>query len=108
MEKNLGLAFVFFLAGCASTGNDTIPVVGEDISAAVKNQITICNTGYSTSLTAKLSVSISKNIEKGARADAGIEKELRGLLLNSDKITSTNIENVYDKYTACLQNAAEN
>lgn len=73
------------------------------VDQTVKNKIALCNAGASASLSAGVEAKIAKNILDGVKADVGVTNELKGLLLNSDKVNADNIDSVYDKYIKCLE-----
>lgn len=92
------IATFVLLSGCQASS----PVKDPGVSQAVRDKIALCNAGYSLSLTAKLQAGIEKNILDGVKFDTGIEGQLRGLLMNSDKVDRDNVDSMYKKYSSCL------
>lgn len=85
-----------FITGC---NESTI----QPIDDHVLSTIATCNAGYQINTRADLSVSISRSINSGATLQAGKKQELKGLLLNSTKVTSENVDSIYRSYLNCVK-----
>jgi type IV pilus biogenesis protein CpaD/CtpE len=101
MKSTVLVVSLLLLAGCAGR-----PTLSADVTQSTRDRIALCNAGINVSLTAKVEGKIEENIRDGVKIDAGIENELRGLLLNSDKVDNNNVGSVYENYLKCVGTAA--
>lgn len=88
----MGLA-VLLVSGCATTSK---------LDSKTYNALTLCNAGSNISMSASLEAKIAENIRNGVSFKAGLDDEIRGVLLGGPGVTPETIVAVQAKYDECL------